>query len=39
MPSALKLHLLDLEVSLISYKLWLDPQNLQIITRLSKGIE
>lgn len=37
MPSALKLHLLDIEVSLISYKMWRDQSMVEAIKDFANG--
>jgi hypothetical protein len=37
MPSGLKLHLLDLEVNLVSYKIWLDEQLIHHLHSFANG--
>jgi hypothetical protein len=37
MPSALKLHLLDLEVNMVSFKIWQDTDLVQQMHNLASG--
>jgi pantothenate kinase-related protein Tda10 len=37
MPSSLKMHLIDLEASYLTHKLWKESPNLEMIARIARG--